>query len=427
MNSGSWLTHTFRALRHRDYRLYFIGQTVSLIGTWAQNAAMSWLAAEMTHTSTWPALITAAGMLPTFVLGVWGGGLADRRPKRDLILTTQALFLVLAALLAGLALAGVIRPWHMLLIALGNGIVTAVDLPARLAFVTDLVGRDDLINAVALNSVLFNVARALGPASAGLLIHVFSPAACFLMNALSYVGVLVALAMVRTTGPPRPGSRPRGLGATTAAVRYLLLRPRLLLVMLLAFALCLFAWPFQALLARLSAVQFDSDHRGYALMVSAVGWGALLGALGMAALGTAERRRLFLGGGLVLTVAGLLGLSLADSLTQAGACCALLGFGLIAFMANAQAAVQLGAAEHNRGQVLGLWSMGLSGALPLGNLLGGLSADVWGEPLVLRAQAVLCAVAALLLVLWLDPGRGTLPDPTADEYDTLPSPEREQP
>lgn len=427
MIPASWLAHTFRALRHRDYRLYFTGQTISLIGTWAQNTAMSWLAAELTHTSTWPALITAAGMVPTFLLGVWGGGLADRRSKRHLILLTQLLFLVLAAVLTGLALAGVIRPWHLLLIALGNGIVTAVDLPARLAFVSDLVGRKDLINAIALNSLLFNVARAAGPASAGLLIEIFSPGACFLVNALSYAGVLIALAMIRTAGPPRPGAGPRGLGATAAAVRYLAVRPRLLRIMLLAFALCLFAWPFQALLARLTTVHLDSDHRGYALLVSAVGCGALLSALSMAAMGTPERRRAFLGGGLVLTVVGLLGLSLAATLTGAGVCCAVLGYGLIAFMANAQAAVQLGAAEYNRGQVLGLWSMGLSGALPLGNLLAGLAADTWGEPSVLRAQAGLCAAAALLLVLWLNPGRGDLPESATGEYDSLPSPEREQP
>src|SRR5439155_3381906 len=146
------LAASFRSLRHRNYRLYFIGQLISLTGTWMQTTALTWLAYDLTHQSKWPALISAAQMLPTLFLGVWGGLLADRWPKRSLILLTQFLFLVLAVALAILVVAGAVQPWQLLLIALGNGLVQAIDLPARLAFVMDMVGRDDLMNAVALNS-----------------------------------------------------------------------------------------------------------------------------------------------------------------------------------------------------------------------------------------------------------------------------------
>lgn len=412
-----WLTHTFRALRHRDYRLYFIGQTISFCGTWMQSTAQAWLAYQLTGTSTWPALVTAAGMLPPFFFGLWGGGIADRLPKRDLIFCTQAISLVLALLLAALDLAGVVRPWHLIAIAACNGLVTAVDLPARLAFLVDLVGRDDLVNAVALNSVLFNVARAAGPAAAGLLLEVLPPGACFLLNGVSYVAVLVALAQIRAAGAPIRGADVAGrLGAVRAAFGYVVSRPGLLLALLLAFAVSLFGWPFTTLLPRLADHHLEVGGRGYALLVSGMGCGALLGALAVAAFATPERRRPFLAAGLVLTVLSLAGLSVSDALVPAVACCAVAGVGLIVFMANAQATVQLGAAEHNRGRVLGIWSMGLSGALPLGILLAGLSADVWGEPLVLRVQAVLCAVSALLLVLWLGRRRG-LPEDDPTRYD----------
>lgn len=417
MAPPSWLAHTFRALRHRDYRLYFIGQTLSLIGTWAQTTALAWLAYHLTNSSTWPALVAAAGMVPTFFLGVWGGTLADRWPKRAVILSTQVLFLLLALLLAALALSGVVRPWHLLVIAGCNGLITAVDLPARLAFVVDLVGRDDLTNAVALNSLLFNVARAAGPALAGLLLDVFDPGSCFLLNALSYVAVLIALACMRTEGPPRPDARRQGWGAALKAFDHVAAQPRLALILLLAFAVSLFGWPFLSLLPRLADNHLGVGKQGYSFLVSATGCGALFAALAVASFATVESRRWFLGGGIALAVAGLLGLSLASVLAPAILWCGLLGFGLVSFMANAQAAVQLGVAEHNRGRVLGIWSMALSGGLPLGNLLGGLAADAWSEPAVLRLQALACAASALLLAVWLGRKKPDLPQTETTRYD----------
>src|SRR5262245_51657036 len=184
---------TFRALRHRNYRLYFFGQLVSLTGSWMQTTALAALAFELTKQSRWPALITAAQILPTFLFGAWGGSLADRWPKRNLLLWTQGALLVLALLLAVLVLIEPV-PWQLLAVTLAAGIVQAIDLPARLAFVMDMVGREDVINAVALNSVLFNCARVVGPAVGVSLLHWLGPAVCFLANALSYVAVLWALA-----------------------------------------------------------------------------------------------------------------------------------------------------------------------------------------------------------------------------------------
>src|SRR5262249_32516905 len=180
----SGLAATFRSLRHRNYRLYFFGQMVSLVGTWMQTTVVLWLAFDLTRQSKWPSLIVAAGVLTTFVLGPWGGSLADRIPKRWLIFFTQAVYAGLAFLLAGLAFTRAFTVWQLLAITLVTGIITAVDLPARLAFVVDMVGREDLMNAVGLNSLLFNVARALGPAFGGLMLVWLGDWPCFLLNAL---------------------------------------------------------------------------------------------------------------------------------------------------------------------------------------------------------------------------------------------------
>src|SRR5580698_8252835 len=177
---------TFRSLRHRNYRLYFIGQMVSLVGSWMQTTALMWLAYELTHESKWPAFLMVAMIGPTLLLGAWAGSLADRCHKHSLIIRTQIGFLCSASLLATLVFTHQINIWIMLALMCGHGIIQAIDLPSRLAFVPDLVEREDLINTVALNSVQFNVARAIGPAVAGLLLDTVGPGMCFLINALSY-------------------------------------------------------------------------------------------------------------------------------------------------------------------------------------------------------------------------------------------------
>jgi MFS family permease len=201
---GRWRLGTFRSLRHRNYRLYFIGQVISLTGTWLQTTALAWLAYHITQQSLWTSLMTAAQMVPLLLVGGWGGALADRKPKRHIIIATQTAMLVLALLLGVLVLAGKTDPWLLLAIAIANGIAGAIDLPARLAFVMDMVGRDDVANAVALNSMMFNVARVIGPALGAFAYRLVGPGHCFLLNGLSYVAVIVALVMIDVDGRPAP-------------------------------------------------------------------------------------------------------------------------------------------------------------------------------------------------------------------------------
>ncbi|MBY0527630.1 MAG: MFS transporter [Gemmataceae bacterium] len=401
---------TFRSLRHRNYRLYFFGQIVSLTGSWMQTTALMWLAYDLTHQSKWPALISAAQITPTFLFGAWGGILADRVPKRSLILCTQSALLFLAALLAALVWLDWATRWELLAITALAGAVLAIDLPARLAFVVDMVGRDDLMNAVALNSVLFNVARVLGPMAAIGMLFWLGPAACFLTNALSYAAVLWALAMMDIEGTAHHGDDRKGLHALFAGFRALAQRRRLLLLVMMAGTTALCGWPFLTLLPALAENELGLPKLGYGLTLSGTGAGALTAALTVATFGSKARSKRFIAVGVGLVSVGLVVLALVallGSLVAAVACCAVIGFGLILFLSTSQSVVQLSADEHQRGRIMGIWAMTLSGAVPLGNLLVGPAADRWGVAWVMGAQGMACGMAALGLgILAIAPNRG---------------------
>ena len=395
---------TFRALRHRNYRLFFFGQVVSLTGSWVQATALAWLAWELTHASRWPALVGAAQILPTCLLGGWGGSLADRWPRRALIFACQAALLLLAVLLALLVLCGEVTPGRLLAVAAAAGVINALELPARLAFVIDMVGRDDLMNAVALNSLQFNVARAVGPAAGALLLRHAGPGPCFLLNGLSFLAVLAALAAMDLP-PQAVVTGPLTEASLGAGFRYLAERRGLFLLLVLSGALSLFGWPLLSLLPALSDHRLGAGEQGYGWMLSAVGAGALGAALLVASFGSLLRRRLFLGAGVVLSSAALGCLALARTLPPALACCTVFGCGLILYFATGQSVMQLGAGDHNRGRVMGIWSMVTSGALPVGSLLAGLAADRWGVPPVLALQGLGIAAAAAVVSLLALPGR----------------------
>jgi MFS family permease len=408
-----WWALPFRALRHRNYRLYFLGQLVSVTGSWVQTTALMWLAYHMTGRSQWPALISTAQILPTFLLGAWGGALADRVSKRALILSTQSALLLLAVLLGVLVLAGHVTPWHLFAITLAAGIVNAIDLPARLSFVMDLVGRTDLVNAVALNSLLFNAARVVGPAVGGLLLTWVGPGHCFLINGLSFIAVLAALARVSVSGrspsPPRPGLR-----ALLDGWQHVARRPALACLVLMTGLVSLFGWPFMTLLPAL-ADQTLGGHttepagdeaitaahgEGYSQLLVGTGGGALLAAFTLAASSSPRWRRAFLAGAVGAAATGLCGLALVGGMAWVTAGCALTGFGLVLFNATSQSLVQLSTDEHNRGRVMSIWSIIICGAMPLGNQLAGYAADRWGVSPVLAGEGVAClASAAAVLTL----------------------------
>lgn len=406
---------TFRSLRHRNYRVYFFGQIVSFVGSWMQSAALMWLMYDRTGDPRWPSWLLVAQVGPTVLFGSWGGGLADRYPKRKLIFATQVAFLVHATVLTLLLASDLIVPLVLVGFMLVSGVIQAIDLPARLAFVPDLVPKEDLINAVGLNSLLFNSARAVGPALAGLVFLLASLSAeylpngmtavtagavgCFAVNAASFVAVLFALRAIRVPGDG--AAKKRAAGSMWDGVRYLRENTALGGLVLLTLAMCIFGWPLLTVLPAFTRLNLGHSERTYSLLVSTVGAGALFAALATATFGKTELRWRFLVIGAVTTAGGLFIVSQADALWRAAAGCATAGFGLILYLSTGQSTLQLAVPDDKRGRVMALWAMTLSASAPLGHLIAGQAVTAFGVGPVLLAMAGGVAVCALVLVVIL--------------------------
>lgn len=401
---------TFRSLRHRSYRRYFAGQVVSFVGTWMQSAALMWLMYDRTGDPRWPSWLVVAQIGPTLLLGPWGGSLADRHPKRRLVLTTQTAFLINAVLLTLVVASGLSLPGVVLALVAVNGLVQAVDLPARLAFVPDLVPKADLINAVGLNSLVFNSARMLGPALAGVLFLVANAAApllpagahpvtvaataCFALNALSFLAVLRALRRI-----PEPKAKHRhDAGSVWDGLRYLREHPAMSWLVLLTFVVCVFGWPVVTVLPAYTRLRLHLKEDAYSLLLSALGAGALVAALATATFGSVARRGAFLLLGTSAAAAGLLRLGFAQGAWAAGLSCVGIGFGLILYLATGQSMLQLAVPDEKRGRVMAWWAMTLSASAPLGHLIAGEAVARLEEvgPVLLGMSAGIAAAALAL-------------------------------
>jgi len=392
-----------------------------------QSAALMWLMYDHTGDPRWPSWLLVAQVGPTLLLGTWGGSLADRRPKRQLVFTTQCAFLLNAIVLTAVVASGAVAPWLVLTLMFVNGAIQAVDLPARLAFVPDLVPKEDLINAVGLNSLLFNSARAVGPALAGVLflladavtpllpagLHAVTLAAtmCFALNSVSFLAVLFAL-----RGIPEPAAhekKPEGNSAWEG-FRYLREQPALGGLVAITFVVCVFGWPVLTMLPAYTRIQLGLKEDAYSWLLSSLGAGALSAALATATFGSVGRRGTFLLVGVAASGMGVTGLALAVRLWLAAGCCILLGFGMILFLATAQSTLQLAVPDDKRGRVMALWAMTLSGSAPLGHLLAGQAVTEFGIGPVLFAMALglVVAIAALAVMLAVHP---TKPRPSGSE------------
>ncbi len=404
---------TFRSLRHRNYRRYFLGQLVSFTGSWMQSAALMWLLYDRTGDPRWPSWLLVAQVGPTVLLGPWGGGLADRLPRRRLILTTQSAFLVHALVLAVLVACDLAPPLLVLGFLIVSGVIQAVDLPARLAFVPQLVPREDLINAVGLNSLLFNSARALGPALTGLLflaskavLPVFpsgtdpvtlGAVACFVLNALSFLAVLLALSGIRVTErteAPKPEAASYWDG-----LRYLRANPSLGGLILLTLAVCVFGWPLITILPAYTDVRIGAAGTTYSLLMSAIGAGALCAALTTATFGTPQRRGRFLLCGTTVMTLGLFTLSQTSETLPAVAGCGAMGFGMILYLSTGQSTLQLAVPDEKRGRILALWAMTLSASAPIGHLAAGVAVAAFGVEAVLFGMAIGVTTTTVILAV----------------------------
>jgi MFS family permease len=386
---------TFRALRGYNYRLFWGGQFLSLTGQWVQRTAMAWLVLDLTGSPLALGTVTMLQFLPISLFALFGGVLADRFPKRQVLLASQVAIAVQAVVLAALVGGGHIQLWHLYILSLVQGTFTAIDNPTRSALVVELVGREDLANAVALNSGNFNLSRIVGPAAGGVLIATVGTAACFWVNAASYLAPIVALVLMRPAEfhdvpPPARGSLGRQLGE---GLSYALRTPAVFGVLLIIWTFGAFGFNFITILPLLARYVYGTGPEGYGVLSSFLGVGSLVAALIVAGHQRADRRLLF---GAAAAFAVLLFLVALSPWYALGAILLLvLGFATIAFAATAQTLIQYAAPGQMRGRVMSLHTMLNMGMTPVGALtIGGLSENL-GVRMTLGIVACLCALGTL--------------------------------
>ncbi len=393
----SW-RDTFAGLKHRNFRLFFIGQFVSLTGSWMQTTAQSWLVYQMTGSKVLLGTVAAVGSLPMW-LSPWGGSVADRHPKRTVLLFTQTSMMLLAFVFAALVWGGHIQTWHILAMAGLGGLATAFDMPARQAFTIEMTNREDLMNAVSLNSSIFNAARVIGPAVAGLLMAHVGMAMCFLLNGLSFIAVIAGLMMMRL---PKFIPQTKSVSAGRHMMEgfaYVARHRRVRILLLLLSVMGIFGWSYSILLPAYAMDILHVGERGYGAMLSANGLGALLGALTVATYGSriAPRRMIF--GGLWLFSAMLLLFAVARWYPLVLACLAVGGWGMLLCLSTTNTLIQTSVSNEMRGRVMGIWALVFGGITPVGGLESGLLSQVVGVPWTVAVGALVCAGTGL--VTWL--------------------------
>ncbi len=398
----SAFSRTFRTLRYRNYRLFFGGQLISLIGTWMQTVALTWLVYRLTNSPLLLGIVGFAGQLPMFLFSSIAGVIADRFNRHRILLLTQTLALVQAAILAVLTLTGMITVWHIVLLSIILGCINAFDMPTRQSFVLDMVeAREDLGNAIALNSSMFNGARLIGPSIAGVIIAATGEGICFLLNAISFLAVLAALlAMKLPHRPPRTAKHGVFEGfkegfryvSTFAPIKYILLM------------ICLSSivgFPFTILMPIFARDVLGGGAHTLGFLMGAHGIGALIAGATLAARKNVRGLSKWIGMAAAIFGAGLCAFSLVRQPLVAMAVLAVIGFGMIVQMASSNSILQTVADDDKRGRVMSFYTLAFMGMSPFGNLLAGSLADMVGAPATVMISGLLCIAGAVAFFIKL--------------------------
>jgi len=381
-----------RAFRHRNYRLFFSGQLVSLMGTWITQVAQGWLVYDLSHSPFLLGLTSFAGQVPVFFITSFGGMVADRVDRRRLLLVTQSLAMLQAAALAVLTLTHVVQVWEVVALALFKGFVNAFDVPTRQAFTIDMVGREDLRNAISLNSIMFNLARVVGPTVAGLIIAVAGEGICFTIDAVSYGAVLIGLLLMVV--PSRPRREPaHPLEEIRDGFRYAWHSPEIRIALLMVAACAVFGGSYVSLMPAVARDVLHQNATGLGYLMGSIGVGALFGAYGLARI---HDRHLLRTPILSATSFGLFLILFANSrsLPLSMAFLMPVGASLVLLGASTNTIVQTVSGDHMRGRVVSLYTMSFLGMMPWGALLMGWLADRIGVGLAITIGGFFCIAAA---------------------------------
>ncbi len=392
------ISATFASLRHRNFRLFWTGQLVSLVGTWMQAVAQGWLVLTLTNSAFLLGLVSAIGSIPVLFLSLPGGVAADRMDKRSLLIATQATAMVLALVLAALTHFKAVQVWHIVVLAALAGSVFAFDAPSRQAFIVEMVGKEDLLNAIALNSAIFNAARIMGPALAGVLIGVIGMAGCFLLNGVSFLAVIVGLALIRSEYVAAPG-RLSAWQDIRLGLEYVSSNRDVLLLEVIVASFSIFGMPYAVLMPIFARDVLEVGSRGLGFLMTATGVGALAGALSLASFGKSRGRgRLVFVAGAVFA-ALLAAFSLSRNFTLSLVLLALLGWAMVSQVATINTILQSIVPDNLRGRVMSVHTLVFMGMTPFGSFIAGSIAQRWGAPAALQAGAAVC-MATVVMIFW---------------------------
>jgi MFS family permease len=411
------------AFHHRNYRLFFAGQLISLIGTWMQQVAQAWLVLQLTGDPFWLGVVATAQFLPVIVLGLFAGVAADALPKRQVLIAAQIAMMVLAFALAALVITDVVEVWMIVLLAFLLGIANSIDMPARQSFAVELVGRDHVGNAVALNSAMFNGARVIGPAAAGLSIAAFGLAAAFVINGLSFVAVIVGLWLINehelelTTRIDRP-TTPRAVVVNLVeGLEYVRRTPVVLLAVTVVGVVATVGMNWSVLLPAFAQDDLGSDAAGFGFLMAASGIGSLLAALRLVMGGRPRPTRLATGA-LILGVATM-ALAASRIFPISLGLMVVVGFGAILMAATGNTTIQLAVPDQLRGRVMSVYTTVFSASVPLGGIAFGALASNFGSSLAIGVGGILTFIVGLGALAWGRRGAFTIPDPAPTTGVTL--------
>ena len=392
---------TFAALSYPNYRLWFFGQMVSLFGTWMQSTALGYLVYEITRSPAYLGYTGFASGLASWLFTLWGGVAADRVPRRNLLVATQTLSMLLAFVLSALAFAGMVAPWQIILLAFLLGVVNAFDAPARQAFVLEMVDRTVLTNAIALNSTMFNIAIAVGPAAGGIVYALFGPAWCFAINGISFIAVIAALLAMRLSPAAPAAVHDSALADLREGLRTVAGNRVILALIALIGVMSLFGMSFATLIPAWAVKILGGDARTNGLLQSARGVGALAAALAIASLGGRMRRGLLLVVGRLVFPVALVLFSFTRALSLSLLTLAAVGAAMITVNNLCNSLVQALTPDAVRGRVMGLYTLVFFGLMPLGALWAGIVAEYLGEHVTVglgAAAAFACSAAIAVAV-----------------------------
>ncbi len=390
---ASRMSHAFRAMRHRQFRVFWIGQWLSVNGTWMQTTAQAWLVYRLTDSPMMLGLLSVVRFGPALVGAPVAGVLTDRLPRRLLVLGTQSVSLVQASVLAALTLTGAIRVWQILALALFQGVVDTLDTPARQTLQVDIVGVEDLQSAVSLNSSAFNAARMVGPALAGVLVALWGEGVCFAINAASYLAVLVALLTIRIEEQPS-SSRGSLWGELAEGLRYAWGDPQVRMMLAAIAVTSGFGLSYATLLPVFAREVLHGGVRGFGLLMASGGMGAVFGALASATRRGAGHTGTIMAAGQGLLGIGLIALACTRSLAVAAAWMVMIGLGIAIQLSTTNGFLQTTAPPHMRGRVVSLYIWLFSGLSPIGGFVAGWVAERAGAPWTAAGAGAACVLSA---------------------------------